>query len=123
MSSHATERSQGRARLCNARSIAVIGALVALGTAGCEATFRTSEPVGFAWADDDVLIRASVVPRDIWQYPRVFYGGTYVYLVDGTWYYPTSSGWMVFRREPVELSRERTRIAPRERTPAYGYPR
>lgn len=127
MSSHAIDRAQGHAFARRARWAIAVGALT-IGTAGCEATFRPVSPGGWAYAEDDVLIRASVVPPDIWSYPRVFYGGTYVYLVDGVWYYPTSSGWMVFRREPLELSRERTRIAPREvaprqRTPTYGYPR
>jgi len=75
-----------------------------------------------------VVAPAAVVPMDVWSYPRVYYDGGYVYLVNGLWYQSTPRGWVVYRREPVELARQRTRIyaAPRggvlPRTPAYGYP-
>ncbi len=61
------------------------------------------------------------VPPDIWSYPRVWYAGAWVYLVNGAWYQPTRSGWVVFRSEPVQLSRERTRIYASRRAPAPGY--
>jgi hypothetical protein len=100
-----------------------LAAASALFAAGCEATFQPVEPAFF---ETGAMTPAEVVPQDIWEYPRVYYGGTYAYLVGGRWYYPTASGWMVLRREPVELSRERTRIQPdvprRYRAPSYGYP-
>jgi len=94
--------------------------LAALGSAGCEATFRPAE-LGIA-VQESALVPAPWVPAEIWAYPHVVYGGSYAYLVDGAWYYPTPSGWMIFRREPVELSRQRTRLG-QGRTPSYGYPR
>jgi hypothetical protein len=101
---------------------AVLGAC-SLGAAGCEATI-TPPVVAF---QADVVAPVAVVPPDIYAYPRVYFGGAWAYLVDGFWYQPTPRGWVVFRREPVELARERTRIyaAPRPiapRTPAYGFP-
>jgi hypothetical protein len=100
-------------------TIAALATVCALGAAGCEATFTPAEPA---------VIAATVIPGDIWAYPHVYFGGTYVYLVDGSWYRPTPRGWVVYRREPVELSRERTRIyaapgPPARRAPGYGYPR
>jgi hypothetical protein len=108
------------------RVFPVAGLLVfaALATAGCEATVFPAGSVAFGSPDSDVFVRASVVPRDIWAYPHVLYGESYAYLVDGRWYYPTPDGWMVFRREPIELSRQRTQIGEqRYRTPIYpSYP-
>jgi hypothetical protein len=104
-------------------TIAALAAACALGTAGCEATITPSAPV-LAF-EGGVVAPVTAVPPDIWVYPHVYYGGGYVYLVNGSWYQPTRSGWVVFRREPVELSRQRTRIyaSPRvPRTPTYGYP-
>ncbi len=115
---------------------AVLAATGLLGIAGCEATISTPEPVLTFETGD--LVRARFVPPDIYAYPRVLYDDRYVYLVNGYWYMPTARGWFVFRREPVELGRQRTRIyaspryypgpeapyenAPRVRTPEYGYP-
>ncbi len=104
-----------------------LAAACAIGAAGCEATFTPVEPVVTVWGTGTVA-PVTAVPTDIWGYPRVYYGGTYTYLVNGLWYQPTPRGWVVFRREPIELGRERTRIyaAPRRvvpRTPAYAYPR
>ena len=104
--------------------IAALAAACALGATGCEATFTPAEPV-YAYADGAIVAPVAAVPADIGAYPRIYYGGTYVYLVNGSWYEPTRSGWVVFRREPVVLARERARIyaSPRVRpSPAYGYP-
>lgn len=104
-------------------AVAVIAAGSALGAAGCEATIHTREPFALAYEQEGLLVRAQIVPPDIWAYPHVTFGGTYAYLVDGVWYYPTPNGWMVFRQEPVELSRERTRLGQgRYRSPYFGYP-
>jgi len=73
---------------------------------GCTATF-VPKPVAVETYTEPVLVRAELVPTDIYGYPRTYYGGTYVYLVDGRWYRPTDRGWMVYRREPTELGRER----------------
>ncbi len=39
--------------------------------------------------------------------PRVYYRGAWAHYVDGHWHYPTTSGWVVFVEEPIELSRQR----------------
>ena len=107
--------------------LAAACALGALGATGCEATFTPVEP-GFAVVGGGVVAPATLVPADVWTYPRVYFDGGYVYLVNGLWYQPTPRGWVVYRREPVELARQRTRIdaAPRSRAlpraPAYAYP-
>ncbi len=111
-------------------ALVAAAALSALAAAGCEATFTPAEPV-VTYYGGATLAPAPAVPVDIWAYPRVYYGGSYLYLVDGRWYQPTPSGWMTYRREPVELSRARTRIYASPglnrrvvpRSPAYGYPR
>ncbi len=89
--------------------IAVLTLAAALGAAGCEATFTPPSPVVSVYSGG-LLTRAQVVPAEIWAYPRVYFGGQWVYLVDGLWYTPTSRGWMIYRQEPAELSRERVRI-------------
>ncbi len=107
-------------------TITALAFVASLGATGCEATFTPAEPVVASIGVDFAPV--ATVPPDIWGYPRVYYGNSYVYLVNGAWYRPTTRGWVVFRREPVELARQRTRIyaSPRRpvpRTPAYGYPR
>jgi hypothetical protein len=111
-----------RAPIARVALLGLLGVLSLLGSAGCEATF-TPMP---AYA----VVPATDVPVDVWGYPRVYYGDSYVYLVNGLWYRPTPRGWVVFRTEPVELSRQRTRIyatprrpSPAVRAPVYGYPR
>ena len=119
-------------RQTNFAMTALTGVLGLLGAAGCEATFTPAQPVYGYY--DGTVVAATEVPVDVWGYPRVYYGGGYAYLVNGLWYQPTARGWVVFRREPVELSRERTRIyaarpavrmtvRPAVRTPVYAYPR
>lgn len=102
----------------------VLAAAAALTVMGCEATIHPASPFAVAYAEGDWLVRADIVPPNIWAYPHVAYGASYVYLVDGRWYYPTPDGWMIFRREPIELSRQRTLMGQgRYRAPYHGYPR
>lgn len=101
-----------------------ITAALLLGVSGCTATF-TPEPVTVTYQEP--VVRAEVVPPDIYAYPRVYYGGTYVYFVEGRWYAPSPRGWVVYRQEPRELSRHRVQIqsSPRyeQRAPVYAAPR
>ena len=53
------------------------------------------------------VVEPEIVPSQIENYPRTHYRGRYAYLVEDRWYYPTQSGWVVFREEPRELSRYR----------------
>jgi hypothetical protein len=43
------------------------------------------------------------VPTDVVFYTHVLYGGDDAYLVDGQWFRPASTGWVVFTKEPLEL--------------------
>jgi hypothetical protein len=116
-------RKSGRSALTITVALAALGSL---GATGCWATF-TPIPAEIAY-EGGVLVPADTVPPNIWAYPRTYFDGTYAYLAGGVWYFPTPQGWMVYRREPVELSRERTRIysapevGPYRRTPSYGFP-
>ncbi|WP_437598859.1 hypothetical protein [Sorangium sp. So ce590] len=78
---------------------------------GCLGTIATE---GFV-VSGYPAVRAEVVPVEIAAHPRVFFRGTYAYLVDGRWFYPTNRGWVVFEREPPELRRYRQtfRTSPR----------
>jgi hypothetical protein len=81
-------------------------------------------------------VRAEAVPVEIAAYPRVYFRGTFAYLVDGRWFYPTNRGWVVFEQEPRELRNyrqtyetspryvpERELSYPRERGRRYYTPR
>ena len=85
-------------------ALSISAVALGLSAAGCTATI---EPPSAVVTTDDVYV-TSEVPVDIYAYPRVWYGGTYVYLVDGRWYAPRGRGWVIYRREPQELSRYRT---------------
>ncbi|WP_437811484.1 hypothetical protein [Sorangium sp. So ce1078] len=76
-----------------------------LGTVGAEGFVVSGYPV----------VRAEIIPVEIAASPRVYFRGTYAYLVDGEWYYPTNRGWVVFEQEPPELRRYRQtyRASPR----------
>jgi hypothetical protein len=95
--------------------ITIIALACALGAGGCSATFTPAEPV-VTYSTEATLGAVASVPPDIWVYPRIYYGGSWVYLVNGAWYTPTRQGWMVYRREPITLQRERTRIYASPRT-------
>jgi hypothetical protein len=76
-------------------TFAVLAAACAFGALGCEATFTPVEPV-FS-VSGGLVVRATSVPPDVWSYPRVYYDGGYVYLVNGLWYELTPQG---CRRRP-----------------------
>lgn len=96
---------------------------IALGATGCVGTVGAEGALVYGYP----TVYAEVAPADLTVYPRVYYRGAYAYLVEGTWYYPTARGWIVFSQEPVELYRYRTRYLPPERRGepyrGYGYPR
>jgi hypothetical protein len=105
-------------------TIAALAAACALGATACEATIT---PATGVVAGGAIVTRVTNVPADIYAYPHVVFGGSYVYLVNGYWYRPTAQGWVVFRREPAELAQARVRIyaSPRAvppRGPQFGYP-
>jgi hypothetical protein len=100
-------------------ALAAFAMLSALGAVGCRARLAP-EPVYFE-ARVPTVVRADAVPYSIESYPRMIYGGTYVYLVDGRWYYPTTRWYYVYHVEPPSLARARVRIQAdprfRERAP------
>ncbi|MBI2390140.1 MAG: hypothetical protein HYV09_11180 [Deltaproteobacteria bacterium] len=49
---------------------------------------------------------ARVDPVVLDRAPRVYYRGAWARFVDGTWYYPTESGWVAFVEVPPELQRQ-----------------
>jgi hypothetical protein len=91
---------------------------------GCTATLTAGTPTVAGYA----VTSADAVPVGIDRYPRTYYQGEYAYLVDGLWYYPTATGWVIFQEEPRELAQYRARVqtAPAAKRPPdvqYGYPR
>jgi hypothetical protein len=50
------------------------------------------------------------VPSDVVFYAHVLYGGDSAYLVDGRWFRPGATGWLVFTKEPLELALVRETI-------------
>jgi hypothetical protein len=89
---------------------------VALGAAGALLTGCVAEvqerPLLVA---DQPAVVATAVPADIETYPHVVYRGSVAYYVNDRWYYRTPGGFVVFRREPVELVRYRTAFRTRVR--------
>lgn len=109
-----------RSRFARAALLALAGATMAL---GCTTTGTVG--AGGAVVYGYPAVYADVTPYELTAYPRVWYRGAYTYLIDGSWYYPTTAGWVVFRQEPPELYQHRTRyVAPPHhyRGPGYGYP-
>lgn len=105
-----------------ARAVGALAVLVgAVVVTGC-----TGSVSGGAAVYGYPTVTAEVVPVELEAYPRVWYRGSYAYLVDGRWYYPSSAGWVVFTQEPRELYSYRVRYVPERRyyrEPAYSYPR
>jgi hypothetical protein len=84
-------------------------ALLALGSMGCTATVVSRPRVyGYVVAD------AGPMPANVATYDYVYYRGAPAYWVDGSWYYQSSGGWVVFVDEPRDLYY--TRVSMRNRT-------
>ncbi|WP_437287461.1 hypothetical protein [Sorangium sp. So ce406] len=99
---HAPQRSR----------LAVLAALVAialLGATGCAAEVHTraAAPATVTYEEvtvyEEPVVHVAAAPVQIETYPRVYYRGTYVYYVDGRWYYPSRRGWVYYRDEPRAL--------------------
>jgi hypothetical protein len=100
-----------------------------LSSSGCTATAGVGADVEYAY--DYPVYEVQTVPVAIEAYPRYYYRGSYVYLVDGRWYHQRPGGrWVVYREEPPQLRAHRVdyygrRVAPparRRATPGYAYP-
>lgn len=61
--------------------------------------------LGCAKQSSDVVSEPTpAVPSDVVFYTHVLYGGDDAYLIDGRWFRPAATGWVVFTKEPLELS-------------------
>jgi hypothetical protein len=85
---------------------------LACASAGCYATAG-------AYTEAD-YVEVDTVPAHVEVYPRYYYGGRTVYLVDGRWYYRRGPRWAYYRNEPVELHRHRVHVRRAPRAP-YHY--
>ena len=81
-------------------SLVLAAGLAAASLAGCAVSTRPATYGGFR-------VSYASPPPAVYEYPSVTYGGAPAYLVDGRWYYPSPSGWVVFRSEPSPLTRYR----------------
>lgn len=81
------------------RAAAALAALCAggVGLLGCVASGEAQVVADYP------VIEVTTVPVQIEAYPRVYYEGSYAYLVDGHWYYRSHNRWVTFRREPPTL--------------------
>ena len=86
---------------------ALLCAAALAGVTGCTATV-TARPARAAVLYDDPVVYVDEAPPDVYDRPTAYYHGRPAYLVGARWYYPSESGWVYFRDEPVELRRART---------------
>src|SRR5262245_29001145 len=95
-------------------------ALVCAAATGCVATVGVESAAVYGYP----VVYAEAPPTAAFAvYPGFYFPGTYAYLIDGAWHYPTPRGWVVFREEPPELYRYRTRyVRPEYWGPAPGRP-
>ncbi|WP_437754770.1 hypothetical protein [Sorangium sp. So ce1389] len=113
-SNNVTSLVRRRPRSLSVARFALAAAALGVGASlltGCLGTVATE---GFVVSGYPAA-RVEAVPVEIAAYPRVYFRGTYAYLVGDEWYYPTNRGWVVFEEEPVELRRYRQtyRASPR----------
>ncbi|WP_437756407.1 hypothetical protein [Sorangium sp. So ce1389] len=102
--------------------LAALAALAVLGATGCAAEVHTRTvapaPATVTYREfavvEEPVVHIAAAPVHVESYPRVYYRGTYVYYVDGRWYYPSRHGWVYYREEPralvhyrVEFDRDR----------------
>lgn len=86
---------------------ALLCAAALAGVTGCTATV-TARPARAQVLYDYPVVYVDEAPPGIYDRPSVYYHGRPAYLVGARWYYPSESGWVYFRDEPVELRRART---------------
>ncbi|WP_437813998.1 hypothetical protein [Sorangium sp. So ce1078] len=89
--------------------LAALVALALLGATGCAAEVHTraAAPATVTYQEfavyEEPVVHIAAAPVHIETYPRVYYRGSYVYYVDGRWYYPSRHGWVYYRDEPRAL--------------------
>ncbi|MGK3997552.1 hypothetical protein [Sorangium sp. So ce1024] len=109
-------------------ALAALAALAVLGATGCAAEVRTRTvsraPATVTYREfaavEEPVVHIVAPPAYIETYPRVYYRGTYVYYVDGRWYYPSRHGWVYYREEPRALVRYRVEFD-RSRVQRHGH--
>jgi len=87
-----------RLRAASPRGAPALFALALASALGTAAVGCSREP-----SSDVVAEPTPSVPTDVVFYTHVLYGGDDAYLVDGQWFRPASTGWVVFTKEPLEL--------------------
>jgi hypothetical protein len=61
--------------------------------------------------DGHAVVAVDAAPVEIERYPRARWHGRWAYLVDGAWWYPTDTGWVIFRDVPAELRTEHPSVS------------
>jgi hypothetical protein len=92
---------------------ALAAALLAAASAACLGCSR--EP-----SSDVVAEPTPSVPTDVVFYTHVLYGGDDAYLIDGQWFRPAATGWVVFTKEPLELALIRRTLEQGHRRSWFG---
>jgi hypothetical protein len=77
---------------------------------GCGGISQAPTSTSSAHAEPRALYGYVVQPADtdpvsITRAPRSYYRGAFAHYLDGQWYYPTATGWVVFVEVPAELAR------------------
>lgn len=95
------------ARVCAAAALLAAASAASL---GC-----SREP-----SSDVVAEPTPSVPTDVVFYTHVLYGGDDAYLIDGRWFRPAATGWVVFTKEPLELALIRRTLEQGHRSSWFG---
>jgi hypothetical protein len=66
---------------------------------------------------EPVYVEADYVPPHVEVYPRYYYRGRTVYLIDNRWYFRRGPHWVYYREEPPELHRHRVYVERAPRAP------
>jgi hypothetical protein len=90
-------------------STSILAIAIAVAVGGC--AVRT-QPVGY--------VEVSSAPVHVERYPRTYYDGHVVYLVNDRWMYNDGGRWAYYREEPSQLRRQRQYV--QQAPPAYGAP-
>jgi hypothetical protein len=102
-------------RAASPRSFPALFALAFASALGSAAVSCSREP-----SSDVVAEPTPSVPTDVVFYTHVLYGGDDAYLVDGQWYRPNATGWVVFTKEPLELALLRKSLDSGHRSSWFG---
>src|SRR5438093_862908 len=93
--------------------VVAAAAVTALPLAGCYASTYPEPAV--------VYVSLTAAPADLSAYPRTYYDGRVVYLVNDRWIYRDGGRWAYYQRDPAPLYRQRAYI--QQAPPAYrAYP-